>query len=1205
MKKIKIVLILILTISKVVLCQEKIDVEEVYSPGFSILKSSFVSERDGFLLLNNGQVKKTTDSGRTWVNSGSIENELIIDYGIYQIYDRVNDFKFINESIGFIITRFSIFKTINGGQTWVLKANTNDDIRLDLRGIDFKNNTMVVSIKGCNIGETGSQNCVLRYYLKSTNLGENWSLISTNDYPSDYLKIKMKNENEWYASTYVYQSQIGIDFSKYIRKTTDGGSTWTNYYKDRTFLNQIVDFAFRGDSMYVGGTDQSYIDRGGGITNQITMTFGDYSHSSKIEITDISFITTDILFAKANTSNFPNFVSGGVAQSIVISKDKGKTWRLVDDLEFNGFVKQNYKYLEVIGKRAWLISDDNKVYTFKYVNDVIPYCNEPYAYFNRPSTNLVVGETLNLDLNLIGIFPIKFRMNNQFFIAHSSPFRIEFQPQRDTTFVVDYVKSICGTVYNPGQISSVSVSQLCVLPKVSTSYSSTINVGQTAQIYVSVEGTVPITCKIGGVIYTLNGSTWLNVSPNLTTIYAVTEISNRCGAGVTEGSAIVTVNCSPLTKAVITGDNIAYSGDSINLNVQFTGIPPFSFNLYVADLLGHRLYKEYTNIIEQSYDFKVRPYDPYGNNFDLGNYRDACGNGRVEGYVFTTLTNCVKQEPTLSTATPVIYAGEGGAIIDINFQEDLPKPFVISIENTSYYSYGNPYQYWVNPTSTKKYTLNAYYDGCLNKYIYVNKEITITVLPSNCTKANAILTGSQIITEGDSAILSVNLTGTPPYNIIVHDGFYENRFGYENIQSSPFNFKVAPNSTTTYHISSVTNGCQFGTVSGTATVTVDIPNCIAMNAKISGTQSIKAGESATLNLEATGTMPYNIVLNGTSITNITNRYHSLTVNPSSTTIYTISQISNRCGIGTFDGNAKISVLPSQYCPPSLTIENGPQTGGIFGVSKFIESRATSNINRNYLAGESILLLPGFETKENIFIAKIESCTSPPTIPTDGLLLYCPFNGNANDVSGNSNNGIIQGNPNFILRGSQQALNFSPNSGQFVSVPNNSSLQNLTSMTLSAWIKPSSFDLNCYTEREQLIGKGKDVSDNAFGLSIQRNITPSSCGEASSFDSYKLNFELGSSTISSPIYSIDNIWKHVLCTYDGITQKIYVDGILMQQATVGAINTTNSIPLYFNYSTWDGGYSNTNGRYGGGLDDIRIYNRALSDLEVTTIYNSEK
>lgn len=57
--------------------------------------------------------------------------------------------------------------------------------------------------------------------------------------------------------------------------------------------------------------------------------------------------------------------------------------------------------------------------------------------------------------------------------------------------------------------------------------------------------------------------------------------------------------------------------------------------------------------------------------------------------------------------------------------------------------------------------------------------------------------------------------------------------------------------------------------------------------------------------------------------------------------------------------------------------------------------------------------------------------------------------------------------------------------------------------------------------------------------------------------------------------------------------------------IGAINTSNTIPLYINYATWGGGVLNSNGRFGGGIDDIRIYNRALTDAEVLQIYNAEK
>ena len=189
-------------------------------------------------------------------------------------------------------------------------------------------------------------------------------------------------------------------------------------------------------------------------------------------------------------------------------------------------------------------------------------------------------------------------------------------------------------------------------------------------------------------------------------------------------------------------------------------------------------------------------------------------------------------------------------------------------------------------------------------------------------------------------------------------------------------------------------------------------------------------------------------------------------------------------------------------------------------------------------------------------------------------------------------------------GTGQSLNVAANAGQYITVANNATLQNLSSMTLSAWVKPTAFNLACYTEREMVIGKGKDVSATAFAMSITRN-TQVGCGNASSFTTYKMSFEMNSSSIFSDVYSVDSQWKHVLCTYDGTTQKLYINGVLVQQQNVGAINTSNTIPLYINYATWNGGASNSNGRFRGGINEIRIYNRTITDAEVLQIYNAEK
>lgn len=82
----------------------------------------------------------------------------------------------------------------------------------------------------------------------------------------------------------------------------------------------------------------------------------------------------------------------------------------------------------------------------------------------------------------------------------------------------------------------------------------------------------------------------------------------------------------------------------------------------------------------------------------------------------------------------------------------------------------------------------------------------------------------------------------------------------------------------------------------------------------------------------------------------------------------------------------------------------------------------------------------------------------PQIPTDGLVAYYPFNGNANDESGNGNNGTVNGatlttdrhgNPNssYNFRGF--------NYGDKITIPNNSSLSFSNEISISLWTKQAS------------------------------------------------------------------------------------------------------------------------------------------------------
>jgi len=80
----------------------------------------------------------------------------------------------------------------------------------------------------------------------------------------------------------------------------------------------------------------------------------------------------------------------------------------------------------------------------------------------------------------------------------------------------------------------------------------------------------------------------------------------------------------------------------------------------------------------------------------------------------------------------------------------------------------------------------------------------------------------------------------------------------------------------------------------------------------------------------------------------------------------------------------------------------------------------------------------------------------------------------------------------------------------------------------------------------------------------------------------------------------NTWYHVVAVYTGTQLKIYVNGV----QNGASVNSTGSMTTNTK-SVFIGGDpefpANTRARWKGDLDDVYIFNRALSDTEITTLY----
>ncbi|KAB7728620.1 hypothetical protein F5984_17415 [Rudanella paleaurantiibacter] len=206
---------------------------------------------------------------------------------------------------------------------------------------------------------------------------------------------------------------------------------------------------------------------------------------------------------------------------------------------------------------------------------------------------------------------------------------------------------------------------------------------------------------------------------------------------------------------------------------------------------------------------------------------------------------------------------------------------------------------------------------------------------------------------------------------------------------------------------------------------------------------------------------------------------------------------------------------------------------------------------------------------------------------NGLAMHLPFSGNANDASGNGNNGTVSGATLTTDRfgAANQAYSFARAGSQFVRVPNSTSI-NLTStaVTLCAWVRP---DWQGSTTNMAILSKAQSLSSSGRQYGISTN--------GPSFLNVDLNTGIGTPVQSWSCSSCTlqpNVWQFITIVYDGTTLKWYKDGVPLFQIpkTGNIIGTTSDLII--------GAFADrTQSLFNGAIDDVRIYNRALSITEI--------
>ena len=177
----------------------------------------------------------------------------------------------------------------------------------------------------------------------------------------------------------------------------------------------------------------------------------------------------------------------------------------------------------------------------------------------------------------------------------------------------------------------------------------------------------------------------------------------------------------------------------------------------------------------------------------------------------------------------------------------------------------------------------------------------------------------------------------------------------------------------------------------------------------------------------------------------------------------------------------------------------------------------------------------------------------------------------------SNTGTSNSSTNVVAGKLGNARSFN-GSSQFITVPNNSAL-NPSAITISAWT---------YTT-DQPSGKNYEIVDKANNSGYRFRITEG--GTASWFDQ-----GCGVSCVSGVGTVPLNQWNNIIVTGDSSGLKLYLNGVLTGSTAVAYSGSSTADALEIGRSSAFADY------FKGNIDEVRLYNRSLSQTEVTALYN---
>jgi hypothetical protein len=211
---------------------------------------------------------------------------------------------------------------------------------------------------------------------------------------------------------------------------------------------------------------------------------------------------------------------------------------------------------------------------------------------------------------------------------------------------------------------------------------------------------------------------------------------------------------------------------------------------------------------------------------------------------------------------------------------------------------------------------------------------------------------------------------------------------------------------------------------------------------------------------------------------------------------------------------------------------------------------------------------------------------PSYVPTDGLVGWWPFNGNANDESGNGNDGTVNGaTPEFDrFNQSNSCYQFNKIEGDYI----NGNLVNIegTERTISIWASHNSG-----------VNSGSSSSENEWFFAIgTSNPTELLIMGVYFYNETTISIGKFDDPLTLTNGEVSTNWRHYVVIQNNNSYSLYIDGILIDSFSNSSINWNNvNGEFFFGRQFLYDEFINAR------LDDIGIWNRALTEEEIQNLY----